>query len=478
MISHYQRYIPITNSKKDSLSLSIYIYIYIMRLLASLPTHHQPNSTIPFYSSMSKAKCNPTFQNNNATITSDTTSTSLSFNKSKLSWGRLKSQFEQCHSPKLGHKWMQYQGINHWEGLLDPLDDNLRWEILRYGQFVEAAYHSFDFDPSSPTYATCRFPKTSLLSRCGLKDSGYKITKNLRATCGIRLPKWINKMYELPRNQSSWIGYVAVCQDKEEIARLGRRDVVIALRGTSTCLEWLENLRATLTKLPNHMSKDYNVDDNNNSGGDNNSARAMVENGFLSLYVSKTATNPSLQDMIREEIARIIQSYGDEPLSLTITGHSLGAALAILGAYDITATLKNAPMVTVVSFGGPRVGNDVFRNQLEQSGTRILRIVNSDDVITRVPGFLVKNDDVASIGDVHVARLQSWFHKRVEDMQLVYADVGQELRLSSKESPYLKKGDFATCHDLKTYLRLVNGFVSSSCPYMNEVTEYQSEPLL
>ncbi|KAJ1443671.1 Fungal lipase-like domain [Sesbania bispinosa] len=345
---------------------------------------------------------------------------------------------------------MQYQGINHWEGLLDPLDHNLRQEILRYGQFVEAAYRSFDFDTSSPTYATCRYSKASLLTRTGLKKPGYRITKNLRATCGVQLPKWIGRMSQLPRVQSSWIGYVAVCQDREEIARLGRRDVVIALRGTATCLEWLENLRATLTTLPSHM-------DCRNG--------CMVENGFLSLYVSKSEGAPSLQDMVREEVERVIQSYGDEPLSLTITGHSLGAALATLSAYDITTTFKDAPLVTVISFGGPRVGNEKFRSQLEQSGTRILRIVNSDDVITKVPGLVVNSDDVAGKECVHVGSLQSWFRRRVEEMQLVYADVGQELRLSSRESPYLKKGDVATCHDLKTYLHLVNGFVSSSSPY-------------
>lgn len=257
---------------------------------------------------------------------------------------------------------------------------------------------------------------------------------------------------------------MAVCEDREEIARLGRRDVVIALRGTATCLEWLENLRVTLTKLPSHMGCGYED--------------CMVENGFLSLYVSKTGACPSLQDMVREEVARVIESYGDEPLSITITGHSLGAALAILSAYDITATLKNAPMVTVVSFGAPRVGNEKFRSQLEKSGTRILRIVNSDDVITKVPGLVVRDDDVACSGGVHAAGLQSWFRKVVDDMQLVYADVGQELRVSSRESQYLKKGDVATCHDLKTYLHLVNGFVSSSCPYTTKTTQYPAEAWL
>ncbi|GAV82465.1 Lipase_3 domain-containing protein [Cephalotus follicularis] len=349
---------------------------------------------------------------------------------------------------------MEYQGINNWEGMLDPLDDNLRSEILRYGQFVEATYRSFDFDPSSPTYATCKYPKNSLLSRSGIGETGYRMTKNLRATCGIQLPRWIDRAPSWVSTQTSWIGYVAVCQDKEEIARLGRRDIVIALRGTATCLEWLENLRATLTSL----TADDDV-------VPNYSGLPMVESGFLSLYTSRTATCPSLQDMVREEIARVLEMYGDEPLSFTITGHSLGAALATVTAYDINSHFDNSHMVTVMSFGGPRVGNRSFRCHLEKSGTRILRIVNSDDLITKVPGFVIDNSDVAEEQAINVANLPSWFQKRMQDTQWVYADVGQELRLSSRESPYLSKGNVATCHALSTYLHLVNGFVSSSCPF-------------
>ncbi|KAK7277159.1 hypothetical protein RIF29_18310 [Crotalaria pallida] len=368
-----------------------------------------------------------------------------------LSWTQLKPQTAKYNNaPKLGTKWKQYQGINNWEGMLDPLDDNLRWEILRYGHFVDATYHSCDFD-SSMTYGTCRYSKNSLLRKCGLAHFGYRLTKNLNVTCGINLPSWIDKIYKHARNRSSWIGYVAVCENKKEITRLGRRDVVIALRGTITSLEWLENLRATQTSLPGHIEDKENC--------------PMVQKGFLSLYTSRT-THPSLQEMIREEIRRIIKSYHNEPLSLTLTGHSLGAALATLSAYDITATFKNAPMITVISFGGPRVGNKSFRKEVEHSGIRILRIVNSDDVITRIPGLLVNiDDDVAFNGDVHVARLWRWLHRQVEDMQLVYADVGEELRLSSKESMYIKNGDVGACHDLKTYLHLVKCFVSSSCSY-------------
>ncbi|ESQ39115.1 hypothetical protein EUTSA_v10001768mg [Eutrema salsugineum] len=348
---------------------------------------------------------------------------------------------------------MEYQGLQNWEGLLDPLDENLRREILRYGKFVESAYQSFDFDPSSPTYATCRFSRSTLLDRSGLPNSGYRLTKNLRATSGINLPRWIEKAPSWMATQSSWIGYVAVCQDKEEISRLGRRDVVISFRGTATCLEWLENLRATLTHLPDDGPTGPNLN-GSNSG-------PMVESGFLSLYTSGAH---SLRDMVREEIARLLQSYGDEPLSLTITGHSLGAAIATLAAYDIKTTFKRAPMVTVISFGGPRVGNRSFRRLLEKQGTKVLRIVNSDDVITKVPGVVLDSRDQQDNVKM-TASMPSWIQRRVEETPWVYAEVGKELRLSSRDSPYVNSINVATCHELKTYLHLVDGFVSSTCPF-------------
>ncbi|XP_004240207.2 phospholipase A(1) DAD1, chloroplastic-like [Solanum lycopersicum] len=342
----------------------------------------------------------------------------------------------------LRDRWMEFQGIKNWEGLLDPLDDDLRKEILRYGEFVEAAYRCFDFDMSSPTYATCLYPKSSMLTDSGLDKTGYKVIKNLYATCVVQMPRWTKKTFpNLASPRSSWIGYVAVCDDEKEITRLGRRDVVIAYRGTATSSEWLENFRATLTCLPDDMTTfDENYD------------QPMVQSGLLNLYTTNTQCDQSLQDTIREEISKILDKYNDEPLSITITGHSLGAALATLTACDITTKFSNAPIVSVVSFGGPRVGNKSFRCLLEKNGTNILRIVNSDDPITKVPGFVI-DDDIDDMAESHVAStgMPSWLQKFMEDTQWVYAEVGKELRLSSK-------GDIATCHDLKTYLDLVNNY--------------------
>ncbi|XP_073128667.1 phospholipase A(1) DAD1, chloroplastic [Henckelia pumila] len=362
--------------------------------------------------------------------------------------------------PKVSKRWMEYQGIKNWEGLLDPLDDNLRREIIRYGNFIQATYQSYNFDISSPFYATCRYPKRELLNESGFCETGYRVCRNLTANSGIRLPRWMPTWMAM---QSSWIGYVAVCQNKKEIARLGRRDVVIALRGTVTCLEWLENLRATLTPLSGAAA--------DHSGDPDDSEVPMVESGFLSLYTSAFENRPSLQTQLKQEISRILEKYGNEPLSFTITGHSLGAALATVAAYDIKNTFGNSPLVTVISFAGPRVGNWSFRCELENQGTKILRIVNSDDLITKVPGFVIENNEQNRFSDNFPANstaagLGGWVQKLVEDMQWVYADVGCELRLSSRDSPYLSGfNNIATCHDLKTYLHLVDGFVGSNCPF-------------
>jgi len=364
-------------------------------------------------SSISQSNPNCSSFESNPNCSSFESNLSSQFNKSLPSWNQLKPLSTKCNFPKLTHKWKQYQGINHWEGLLDPLDDNLRWEILRYGHFVDASYNSFDFDPTSLTYATSLYSKRSLLKKCGLENYGYKISKYLYVTCGIHVPACINKFFKKLCTRSSLIGYIAVCVNDKEIVRLGRRDIIIAFRGTVTCLEWLENLRVSLTHLPGLVTGEDGVG-------------PMVQKGFLSLYTSKTSKRASLQEMIRKEIGRVIQRYTNEPLSLTLTGHSLGAALAILSANDITTTFKNAPMVTVISFGGPRVGNESFRKQLEQKGIKILRIVNSDDVVTKVPGFIVNLDELESNKDVSVGIWSRWLYKYTQN-KIFHASIREML---------------------------------------------------
>jgi hypothetical protein len=61
-----------------------------------------------------------------------------------------------------------------------------------------------------------------------LPDRSYRVTKSLYATSYIGLLKWVdNVVPDLGwiTQQSSWIGYVVVCDDKREINQMGRRDI-------------------------------------------------------------------------------------------------------------------------------------------------------------------------------------------------------------------------------------------------------------
>lgn len=341
---------------------------------------------------------------------------------------KLLSRSEE-YSPRnnLGDRWRIYHGQNDWAGLLDPLDENLRREVVRYGELVQAAYRSFHSNPATSAQVAPT-PRHVLLP-----DRSYKVTKSLYATSSVGLPGWVDDMapnLEWMTQRSSWIGYVAVCDSDKEIARMGRRDIVIALRGTATCLEWAENMRATQVQI---------------TAGDNgsSSARAKVECGFWSLYKTGGAHFPSLSEAVLGEIQRLMELYKGETLSVTVTGHSLGAALALLAADELSTCDPHVPPIAVFSFGGPRVGNRSFADRMRENGVKVLRVVNAQDLITKVPGMPV-----------------------LDDMPWAYSHVGSELRVDSKSSPYLKpNADVACCHDLEAYLHLVDGFLASNCPF-------------
>ncbi|XP_010275455.1 PREDICTED: phospholipase A1-Ibeta2, chloroplastic-like [Nelumbo nucifera] len=361
---------------------------------------------------------------------------------------RLLSKTQE-YSPRnnLGTRWREYHGSKNWAGLLDPLDENLRREVVRYGEFVQASYHGFH---SNPATSEDEFSKPRHVA---LPDRSYRVTKSLYATSSVGLPEWVDTVAPdmgWMTQRTSWIGYVAVCDDKREISRMGRRDIVIALRGTATCLEWVENVRGLLIQLPGEEEES------------SSQRPPKVEQGFWSLYSTQGPHASSLADSIKEEIRRLMELYKGETLSITVTGHSLGAALALLAADELSTCAPDMPPIAVFSFGGPRVGNRSFGNRMSKRGVKVLRVVNSQDVITKVPGMPVGEGLDQKLKGTNMERMVDV----LDNMPLSYSHVGTELRVDSKMSPYLKpNADVACCHDLEAYLHLVDGFLASNCPF-------------
>ncbi|WRX25994.1 Fungal lipase-like domain - like 10 [Theobroma cacao] len=357
--------------------------------------------------------------------------------------------FEEKHntpttSPKqmIADKWRDIHGSMDWVNLLDPLHPWLRREIVKYGEFAQATYDAFDFDSFSEFCGSCRYNRNKLFEKLGHGKNGYKVTKYIYAMSHIEMPQWLERSHLMDTwsKDSNWMGYVAVSDD-EETRRIGRRDIIVAWRGTVAPAEWYEDFQRNLEPI---------------GIGD-----AKVEHGFLSIYTSKNESTrynkSSASEQVMEEVTKLVQFYqgNGEEVSLTITGHSLGGALALLNAYEAAASLPGLP-VSVISFGAPRVGNSAFRDELDGLGVKTLRVVVKQDLVPRMPG-IVFNESLQRFDDI------------TGTLEWVYTHVGAELRLDVSSSPYLKRG-FSPLgfHSLETYLHLVDGFHSADSAFRSD----------
>ncbi|KAK7336815.1 hypothetical protein VNO77_17363 [Canavalia gladiata] len=342
--------------------------------------------------------------------------------------------------------WCKIQGEDDWAGLLEPMDPLMRSELTRYGEMAQACYDAFDFDPYSKYCGSCRYTVSEFFEALDMAHLGYTVTRYLYATANINLPnffrksRWPHKMWS---KHANWAGYVAVSDDATS-KRLGRRDITIAWRGTVTHVEWVADLMNFLKPI----SPDIPCDDKD----------VKVEAGFLDMYTDKESgcgyCKYSAREQVLVEVKRLIDMYPNEELSVTITGHSLGSAMAILSAFDIVETGLNTGRdgrrahVSVFSFSGPRVGNVRFKERLEKKlGIKVLRVHNKHDMVPQSPGLFFNET------------LPPWLLKLAEGLPWCYLHVGVELELDHKKSPYLNpNGDGACAHNLEAHLHLLDGY--------------------
>ena len=141
---------------------------------------------------------------------------------------------------------------------------------------------------------------------------------------------------------------------------------------------------------------------------------------------------------VRRLVDKYYKADPNEVVSITVIGHSLGAALATLNAMDIVANGYNKPTgstteypVASFVFASPRVGDKGFLDVF--SGLKnfhLLRIRNAHDFIPDLPPKELFG----------------------------YVDVGVELDIDTSVSPYVKQATFMEPHDLNLYAHGISGY--------------------
>lgn len=226
--------------------------------------------------------------------------------------------------------------------------------------------------------------------------------------------------------------------------KLRRREIYIALRGTTRNYEWIDVLGAELESIepllrPNDDQSSGNRKQSSSSRSESDDEDdekvPKVMNGWYTLYVSDDTRSPftktSARTQIVTKIKELMNQYKDEKLSIVLTGHSLGASLSVLSAFDLVENVVADKPVAAIVFGCPQVGNKAFRERLQKyTNLQVLHIRNTIDIIPHYPSRF-----------------------------LGYVHTGIELLIDTRKSPCLKDSkNPSDWHNLQAMLHLVAGW--------------------
>lgn len=370
--------------------------------------------------------------------------------------------------------WPELQGTKNWQGLLEPLDLNLRNLILRCGDFCQATYDAFNNDENSKYCGSSRYGKKNFFQKVMLTNaSNYQVSCFLYATAKVSVHKAF-LLHSLSREawdrESNWIGYVATTTD-EASAALGRREIYVAWRGTTREYEWINVFDPKLAsakpllRKTNEQISTTSGSSSNSSSDDEDDALPKIMKGWLTIYNSDDQnsqfTKLSARAQLMTKIKQLVEQYKDEKLSITFTGHSLGASLSIVSAFDLAENgITNIPISAFV-FGSPQVGNKAFNEKLKKfSNVKILHIRNKIDLIPLYPSPL-----------------------------LGYVNSGINLMIDTRKSPSLKDSkNPSDWHNLQGMLHTVDGWngderkfelkVKRSLALVNKSSEFLKEEYL
>ena len=190
---------------------------------------------------------------------------------------------------------------------------------LIYANFVQQAYFQYYIDAKAQT--EFGFPPYSQV--ISIPPSGYTLLYDIQYNEGFIETDW------------TYFGYVAQLANNPD-------SLVFAIRGTEDMIEWTDVLLSS----------------NTGASGINN-VQGNIHQGFAAIYKGLTYFKTGTTTQV--PLSTILENVS----SIVVTGHSLGAALAILLTTDIAlnhASTSLTPSLTCYSFAAPNVGDPTFAN--------------------------------------------------------------------------------------------------------------------
>lgn len=188
----------------------------------------------------------------------------------------------------------------------------------------------------------------------------------------------------------------------------------------------------------NAPADEFGDDDGGSSSSDSdgdNEKVPKVMKGWLTIYTSDDPKSPFTKTSVRTQLSakinELIQKYKDEKVSVTLTGHSLGASLAVLSGFDLVENGVSDIPVAAIVFGCPQIGNKAFNERFHKyTNLKVLHVRNTIDLIPHYPGRV-----------------------------LGYVETGIELVIDTRKSPSLKDSkNPSDWHNLQAILHVVAGW--------------------
>ncbi|MBK1988126.1 lipase family protein [Sphaerospermopsis aphanizomenoides BCCUSP55] len=162
--------------------------------------------------------------------------------------------------------------------------------------------------------------------------------------------------------------------------------ITIVFQGSNSSFDWQTNFDTSQEQkefdqaiirgqIVAQQDKTYPYKTDNTSG-------SLMHRGFANAYCS-----------VRDQIHEYIKNNNIS--NVTVTGHSLGGALATLCAVDIQYNFaQQLTSIEAYTFGAPKVGNNGFCKSYNERVPKSYRFVHGMDIVPALPRWWQGYDDV------------------------------------------------------------------------------------